>query len=284
LSPPEPRFARLSEVRLRYWDWGGDGQPLLLVHATGFHGRVWDPLARRLSPRRRVIAVDQRGHGDSDKPESDYDWHNFAADVAELADVLDIRGAAAMGHSGGAAAIAYAQAEDPGLFSGLVLIEPITYPGPRRPVVPRDGAPDLPSISRQRREVWESRDELWESWSSRPPFADWDPEALRAYIEWGFADRADGRVELKCPREYEARMFEQSFSLNAFERLPELIVPGMLIFGANTDTFTPALRDDIAERLPRFRRVDVEDAGHFVVMQRPERLAELIGDFLEQPD
>jgi pimeloyl-ACP methyl ester carboxylesterase len=50
-------------VRLVCRDWGGTGQPVLLLHGLAGHTGEWDELARRLSPAHRVVAVDQRGHG-----------------------------------------------------------------------------------------------------------------------------------------------------------------------------------------------------------------------------
>ncbi|HEX5940318.1 MAG TPA: alpha/beta hydrolase [Dehalococcoidia bacterium] len=278
---PQPGFVDLRGTRLRYWDWPGTGRTVLMVHATGFLGRIWDPVVESLPRDYRVIAVDQRGHGDSDKPDIDYDWRYFVEDVTALTAALEIEGCVAVGHSGGGAAIACAEIERPGLFAGLVLIEPIAYPGPRRPVVPREGAPDLPSISRNRRLVWDSREEILESWRSRPPFDSWSPAALEAYVQHGFFERPDGKVELKCPGEYEARMFEQSFSLNTFERLPELSAPNLVIFGENTDTFPGPLRDTIAGRLRNSERHDISGAGHFVVMEKPEAVAAEIEGFIQ---
>lgn len=279
---PESAFVDLQGTKLRYWDWPGSAQTILMVHATGFLGRIWDPVVESLPADYRVIAIDQRGHGDSDKPDIDYDWKYFAEDVGALTRALGIEGCIGVGHSGGAASMAYAEIEKPGLFSGLVLIEPIAYPGPRRPVAPREGAPDLPTISRNRRLVWDSREEIIESWRSRPPFNSWAPAALMAYVEHGFFERPDGKVELKCPGEYEARMFEQSFSLNTFERLPELEAPNLVIFGESTDTFPGPLCDTIAGRFRNSERHDIKDAGHFVVMEKPEAIAAEIEGFIRR--
>ena len=70
-------------IRLVVHDWGGAGAPVLLAHPTGFHGRVWAPVAEQLVARgRHVWSFDFRGHGDSDAPDVDYSWHGFADDVA----------------------------------------------------------------------------------------------------------------------------------------------------------------------------------------------------------
>src|SRR5580704_12087440 len=80
--------------RLVVHDWGGSGPPVLLAHATGFHGRIWEPVARRLvAAGRRVWSFDFRGHGDSDAPDPSgdaYTWGGFADDTLAVADHLGI--------------------------------------------------------------------------------------------------------------------------------------------------------------------------------------------------
>lgn len=66
-------------VRLACRDWGGPGQPLLLLHGLAGHAGEWGALARCLSSRYRVVAVDQRGHGASERHPQDvsraaYGW------------------------------------------------------------------------------------------------------------------------------------------------------------------------------------------------------------------
>src|SRR3546814_20645161 len=70
-------------VRLAVHELGNpdpDARPLLLCHATGFHGRVWRALADEL-PGRRCLALDFRGYGDSTEPEGQLTWDGFGRDV-----------------------------------------------------------------------------------------------------------------------------------------------------------------------------------------------------------
>ncbi len=67
---PVRRSAAVNGIRLAYLDFGGGGPPAVLHHPTGFLSWVWAPIAERLAQRYRVFALDARGHGDSDKPES----------------------------------------------------------------------------------------------------------------------------------------------------------------------------------------------------------------------
>ena len=81
---PSLRELAVAGATIAVWEWDGDGDPLLLLHATGFHGRCWDRVVDAL-PGRRVLAVDVRGHGRSSTPPPPYDWRVLARDLAEVA-------------------------------------------------------------------------------------------------------------------------------------------------------------------------------------------------------
>src|SRR5689334_12552943 len=118
-------------------DWtdaGDDGNraPILLAHPTGFHGRVWGPVAERLvAAGNRVWSFDFRGHGDSDAPDpsgDDYTWDGFASDALAVVDHLELAGNPAMvaaGHSKGAAALILGEARRPGTYPRIWAYEPI---------------------------------------------------------------------------------------------------------------------------------------------------------------
>ena len=83
-------------VRLAVHDLGGDGPPLLLSHATGFHGLVWAPLAAALATRYHSWSLDYRGHGDSTEPAGgSFHWAGAGADA--WAAVQAVRGTGASG-------------------------------------------------------------------------------------------------------------------------------------------------------------------------------------------
>jgi pimeloyl-ACP methyl ester carboxylesterase len=86
--------------RLSYLDFGGAGRPLLALHGHLAEGRTWSDLAAALAPEWRVIAPDQRGHGDSDRAAS-YSREDYVADAIALLDHLGIDRVVTLGHSGG---------------------------------------------------------------------------------------------------------------------------------------------------------------------------------------
>ena len=90
---PEEHRARVNGVELAYFEWcrelRGCEAPILLVHATGLHARVWDQVIRHLGER-HVISLDQRGHGRSQKTEITH-WKVFGQDLAAFVRELVLR-------------------------------------------------------------------------------------------------------------------------------------------------------------------------------------------------
>src|SRR5262245_44848982 len=119
------RTVKVNGVTLHYLDWGAaDTPPVVLLHGITGHARVWDHLAARLQPEYRVLALDQRGHGDSDPaPDHDYGVGTMADDVAAFVDRLRLDRFALVGHSmGGRIAIKYA-ADHAAHIDRLVIID-----------------------------------------------------------------------------------------------------------------------------------------------------------------
>jgi pimeloyl-ACP methyl ester carboxylesterase len=112
---PDDDFVEANGIRLHYLLWRSvtghaSHTPLILLHATGFLARLWEPVAEKLAARFDVYALDMRGHGDSDKPppeDDNYHWRNLVADLRGFCDAMSLRGVPIVGHSSGGAAAAY---------------------------------------------------------------------------------------------------------------------------------------------------------------------------------
>ena len=116
-----PAFPASDGFAVAAWDLGGDGEPVVMAHATGFHGLVWWPLANAL-PEFHCYSFDERGHGDSIRPpEHSYDWTGFADDALAVVDGFALDRPFGVGHSAGGAALLMAEAFRPGTFRGAVI-------------------------------------------------------------------------------------------------------------------------------------------------------------------
>jgi pimeloyl-ACP methyl ester carboxylesterase len=230
-----------------------------------------------LSARWHCYSFDYRAHGESTPPHSgSFAWQGFAADARAVVDALGVGGALAIGHSMGAAALLMCELDRPGTFRGLALYEPIVFSDELLPDdVERPAA--LVEGSRRRREVFASRDEAYANYAGKPPLNGLVPEALRAYVDYGFVDQPDGTVRLACARENEARVFEMASEHGTFDRLGELRCPVLVMAGvtAGAGEFADAVADDIpGARFHRFGGL-----GHFGPMEDPTQVAAVIEDF-----
>lgn len=273
MAPIRHLIPSSDAVTVAAFDYGGTGPTLVLTHATGFHGRYWDPVVRRLQPDFRIVSIDLRGHGDSVVPEGfDLHWPGIAQDILAVIDGLELgTGLACAGHSMGGATLMMAELLRPGTFATAWLMEPIIF---SRVKHPSDGPSPLVAAARRRREIFASRDDVFERYMSRPPFAGCDPEMVRAYVDHGFRDLPDGTVELKCRGADEAQVFEKSYN-DVYDRLAE--IQTRVVVAGSGDGERPAdFARDTAVGLPNGSFEYYERLTHFAPLEDPQQSADSI--------
>jgi pimeloyl-ACP methyl ester carboxylesterase len=276
MSEPLSRRIDAGEVSLAVHEWGGDGPPVLLAHPTGFHGRVWAPIAERLIARgRTAFSFDFRGHGDSDAPDLDYSWLGFADDVLAVTEHFGLVGdptLLAVGHSKGGAALVLGEAARPGTYARLWLYEPIILPSLE--AMPPNQDFSMAQSARRRRNVWASQDEAFASYSSKPPLNVMTEASLRAYVDYGLRDRGDGVFELKCSPDVEAQTYTMGPNHGAFARLVDVHPPTLVVCGEHTKSLPPDVARMIAERLPHGDVEVMAGVGHLGPQEDPDRAVE----------
>jgi pimeloyl-ACP methyl ester carboxylesterase len=251
----------------------------LLVHANGFHGRVFAPLAARLTCAGRRFAPDLRGHGDSDTPAAldALGWEDFADDVLAVVDALAIDRLLGIGHSLGGAALLLAEHRRPGTFAALFVYEPVVFPPDDEPaeLLPDADNPMVQGALR-RKDLFASYQDAYDNFASKPPLDVLDPDALREYVQHGFAPNPDGTVSLKCRGETEAQIYRTGRDHRAFERLAGVGCPVTVACGA-AEPFGPStIAPVVAARLPHGRLERFDELGHFGPLERPAVLAAAI--------
>jgi len=277
--PPAPGRVTSTDgivIATAEWTHGDAAPPIVMVHATGFCKEVAAPVVEELAAgvdAFRVVALDQRGHGDSTIPEPPYDWWDIGRDV--LAVIGDSRGVVGVGHSSGAAAIMLAELLSPGSFRSMVLVEPVVFPPPY------GSYPDNPMsvAARRRRASFSSPDEALQRWQRRAPFSAWDRRALDAYVGGGLVWR-DGSWVLKCPPEVEAEFYVGAMLHEGWERLGEIATPALLVAGEHSPTHPEVFLRATAKRMQSASYVIVPGASHFVWMERPAAVAAHVAEML----
>ena len=123
VSKPSENWADVGELHLRFLDWGGEGLPVVALHGLASSAHWYDLVAPNLRDQYRIIAPDQRGHGQTTQAITGYDWQTLAADVTGLMDHLGITQAAVLGHSWGCNVAINLAARFPKRVNALAMID-----------------------------------------------------------------------------------------------------------------------------------------------------------------
>lgn len=250
-------------VRISCRDWGGTGSPVLLLHGLAGHAGEWDVIARRLSPRHRVVAVDQRGHGASERRPQDRSRAAYVADVVAVLDRLDLRQPVLVGQSlGGHTALLIAAAH-PDLVRALVLVE----------AGPGEASPDVPT------EIG-----AWlDSWPTPIPSRAAAVEFLGGgAVGEGWAAGLEERDGAWWPR-FDRDVMVDSVSENArssyWDEWARITCPTLAVLG-QSGIITPEESGRMLEQRPDTVAVSIPGAGHDLHLERPDVLRELLEPFL----
>lgn len=269
------RSATVNRLTLHYVEWGtATARPLVLLHGVTGHARTWDHLARELAPSWRVLALDQRGHGDSEAaPDGDYRVATMAQDLGAFVDGLGLARFALLGLSmGGRVAIAYGGAQ-PHRIERLVLVDigpDIHPPGAERVRAMMSGAP----------EHIESEAQALDYVRRANPRYDATEVAHR--VRHGLKRAADGTLTWKYDKALRDMMRAggRRDVIDLWEPLGRIPCPTLLIRGAESDILSPEIAKRMLETLPDGRLVELAGAGHSVPGDRPEEFARIVRSFL----
>ncbi|MEP3226469.1 MAG: alpha/beta hydrolase [Parasphingorhabdus sp.] len=285
-DPKEKRFAA-EGVDLCYFEWGDpQHQTILMIHATGFHARCWDKTIAALPENFHVIAVDQRGHGRSAKPNTLADWSLMAKDVGALVSGLGLENMIGVGHSMGAHVLVQMADVMAHVFDRLVLVDPtITAPEAyNNPPDLEDIDPNQNPVSR-RRNNWVSPEAMFAAFQDRHPFSLWQPNVLADYCHHGLLpdDHGEGFV-LACPPFLEASVYEGFRSVNPFPLVERLTLPVLILRAQSSKDDVTAARDfansptwpGLVNICSNAREVHIPELSHFMPMQDPKRIAAYI--------
>ena len=278
----------LPEVSLQVTEWPGNSDPVLLLHATGFHSRCWDSIARPLQDA-HIYAVDARFHGGSDR-NGPVNWKLMAGDIEQLLQRLDLHRIVGVGHSMGGFMAAFAAARQPHRFKQLLLIDPVIlapeqYEAGSNPS--GSSNPEDNPVSR-RKNSWQSSEEMYQRFRDRAPFNTWQDQVLRDYCEYALRNMPDESfMQLACDPLHEASIYiNHQGNEEIHQLLPRLDIP-VTVMRARHDpdrvfdfSYSPTW-PGLAAALPQGRDLYLPELSHFIPMEDPDRVALEIRRMLE---
>lgn len=277
------RVPAADGIALHVLEWSREGVPMLFVHGFGNEAHVWDDVAPSVAPYYRTLAVDLRGHGDSDRhPDARYDYDAHVEDLEAVTAGLGCERLVLVGHSlGGRVALLFA-ARHPDRLAGLVLVDCGPELDPR-------GVVRIQIDSGREAEVrFASPREYVGVLARAYPAA--RPETLTRMAEHGLRREADGRWapkldpafrRLAAPGDPEqARVREATSARTLWEALERVTCPTLVVRGAASDVLAPQTADRMEEMLPQGRLAVVPQAGHSVMVDNPEGFRDALTGFV----
>lgn len=264
------RFLSVRGVTLHYLEWGSpESPPLLLIHGGSAHAHWWDHIAVELAPGRRVIALDSRGHGDSDwvKPPA-YEIGEYVEDIAAVMAQLRLAPCRLIGHSlGGLIAMTYAIRYGAALSSLLIVdMGPCLHQSRRMQLLSRAPTAIFANDADLLRRFRLLPEETWAA-----------PELLHHIARYSARPLSDGRLTLKTDRATFARP-PHDVSAELFR----LTCPTLLIRGGASRTLSPEAVSEMEAKCSRLRTVEIAGAGHHVFLDKPAAFLEAVGKFLHE--
>ncbi|MER5636170.1 alpha/beta hydrolase [Kitasatospora sp. NPDC002227] len=249
-------FFTVDDRRLSYLDFGGPGTPLLALHGHYNEASAFGPLAEAVAPRWRVIALDQRGHGESDRAGS-YGRDDYVADIAAFHQHLGIGPVAVLGHSlGGVNAYQYAARHSARVTA--LIVEDIGA------VVDVDSAfaERLPSRAPSRQALA----------AGIGPAAEYLACSFRRSPDgWGFSFDLGDTVAS-----------QQALNGDHWGDWTAVTCPALLVRGTHSDVLTAGHAHEMTARRDGGARLVELEAGHVVHHDAPARFAAAVTDFLSE--
>ncbi|HEX8940278.1 MAG TPA: alpha/beta hydrolase [Candidatus Limnocylindrales bacterium] len=278
---PDPRRERVAVrdgLRLSVLAWEGAATPFVLVHGLASNARLWEGVGVALaSAGHRVVAVDQRGHGESDRPAGDYGFEAVTDDLAALVERLGLDRPVLVGQSWGADVVLEAAVRRPGLARGIACVD-----GAVADIA--DAFPD-----------WEACEA-----ALAPPHLDGlAADAVRGHVAaahpdwpaWGieavlanFDVRPDGTVSPRLARDRHLAILRALWEHRPSRLYPRLTVPALLLPAEGADAARNATRRQaVAAAIAANPRVAIRwfsPADHDVHVQQAAAVATALRTWL----
>lgn len=258
------KHVTVNGVRLRYLNWGTAGKtPLVCLHGHTGHANIWDEFAEAMSTHYHVLAVDQRGHGESEWAETGYARDRFVEDLAAFADALDLKRFALAGLSmGGWHSLLYT-ADHPERVERIVIVDIAPEPSAaskaqmgQRPATPMEFQTVDSAVE------WMRQGDPWAS-----------DAGIRKDAEHKLRRQSDGRWTWKAdPALFNVQlpdMTDPGLIGRYWKALEQISCPILEVRGLES----PLVSDEMIQRMrevgKQFTSVDVAGAGHVVTVDKP---------------
>ncbi len=271
------RFETINGLKLHYVDWGNEHAtpqttPIVCLHGLRAYGHWFDEFAQVVKDRYRVLALDQRGRGETDwAPDGNYTREAYVSDVEAFVDTLQLDKVILVGHSmGGLNAIHYT-ARHPDRVLALCVL---------------DIGPEVDPVGMQRMRTelgetpagFDSRQEAKAFLKQRHPKA--SEENRQTRLKWMLKEGSEGKIEWRIDQ----AIFDPNLRPDPVEEtwalLKKIQCPTLIVRGGVSDVLTVDTCEKMVELIPRSQWVEIPNAGHMVIEDNPVAFNAAMLDFL----
>lgn len=270
------RSVNVGKLNLSYQEWGNPAaMPIVMLHGFGVSGHMFDEFADRMQDRYRLIALDQRGHGDSDwADDGDYTRSSFVSDLEAFRKELGIERFILVGHSmGGLNAVTYTNLY-PQHVRALVLVDV----GPESA---KEGVDNIVRFTRGPDELeFEEFVELAHRFNQRRTM-----ENIRERMRHRLKPTESGKYTWKFDSRFRQpdsglRIGSEAGNDDSWSLFRGVRVPTLLIRGAESDVLTQEVAERAATEMQLARMIVIPGAGHSVPGDSPDEFTEGVREFL----
>jgi pimeloyl-ACP methyl ester carboxylesterase len=283
---PVMKTAKGDGVTLQFAEWKGKGKTLLCIHGLTANCRCWDGIAEAIAPRHRILALDLRGRGFSDKPSSGYCIDHHCRDLVCLMDDLGLEKVVAVGHSLGAAIALALAAKHPARVDRMVLVD-----GGGKLSKEQMGkvfAGIKPSLDRLGR-VFPSFDAYTKLLQKAPFLQPWSP-LLETYFRYEVQE-VDGGIRSRVRPEHIEEEIANLKDVDVARFYPETTCPVLILrategmLGEDDILLPEAAVQRMIRKMPDAHCVEVPGTNHYSILFQPQEARDgAVLDFLDAPD
>jgi non-heme chloroperoxidase len=252
----------------------GDGPPVVLVAGFGLDHRVWDRQVRLLGARHRVICVDQRGHGSSDKPWNGYTIDQLAEDLLTVIEHLDVWSAVLVGWSlGGQIAFRAVSLDVDGRFARLALVGSNAVRASRSDRFPFGALPEALVASLIRAEFEDRlqarRDTISSGFHASP---------AAAVIDWLVS------VSMAMPSWAAGALYDSMLTTDLIDEMSAVRVPVLQIVGDSDPVHSARGARWLNSELHDATLVELPECGHYPMFEAADAFDSALLGFIDEPE
>lgn len=261
---PKDKTVTVNGLKLHYLDWGAEGSPaMVLLHGLRGHSHSWDDVSAAMCGDYRVLALDQRGRGDSDwAKDGDYSTDAYVSDLLGFCDALKLEKFVLVGHSmGGRNSMSFAGRHADRLQKLIIVdIGPTVDPAGGQRITQ-----ELIAVP----EEFDSFEDVVQYMGRQNRFA--SDAVLRRRLQYATKDLPNGKIgwryDLATIREQRRRGAAPE---DLWPHLPNITCPTLVVRGKQSDLLSAEVAQRMLDTLPNGTLAEVDQAGHMVFEDNPD--------------